>query len=81
MVRVLFKKLRGCHGQQEGKTIWVNLATRANPGHTFIHEQLHLKNPTWSETRVRKETTAIWKKLDVKQRLKVYKKLFRGGKK
>ena len=48
------------------------------PHHTFIHERLHIENPSWSESKVRRETTKVWKKMTWKDKAEVLKLLGSG---
>lgn len=84
---VFFKKLRDksgyIHGLCTENRIYINLMTNTSPARTYIHELLHLRHPEWSETRVEKQESVMWNKMDTRKRFNVYKKLFsrrfRGG--
>lgn len=47
------------------RTIWVD-PREPWPAHTLLHELIHVENPSWSESRVIRETARRWKKLDWK---------------
>jgi len=47
-------------GMQQGRTLWVDPRSH-QPARILLHEQIHLDNPSWSETRVRRETARRWR--------------------
>jgi hypothetical protein len=47
---------------QQGRTVWVDPRDDAAPK-TLLHELIHLENPAWSETQVRRETTREWRRM------------------
>ena len=63
-VRIILAPL-GRHyarGMQQGRTVWVD-PRMPWPAHTLLHETIHLANPSWSETRVQRETARRWKRM------------------
>lgn len=81
-MKIVFKKLRGhnetVYATYDSGVITIDLSKRANPAHSYIHEKLHLKyGDNMSETQVKAETARIWKSLSIKERLKVYRELFK----
>lgn len=44
-------------------------------GMTIYHEELHRKNPSWTEKKVRKQEKSGWKKLSPAQKKSYYSKL------
>lgn len=52
---------------QQGRTLWVDPRSVA-PHRILFHEQIHLTNPTWSETRVRRETARRWARMTWKEK-------------
>jgi hypothetical protein len=42
---------------------------------TFLHEKLHIENPSWSETAVRKETARRWKAMGWREKALLVKEL------
>lgn len=53
---------------------------RLDPRHhfialTYLHEKIHIENPSWSETTVRKETANRWKKMTWQEKAKLIKEL------
>ncbi len=44
-------------------------------GKTIYHEELHRKNPKWTEKKVRKQEKIGWDKLTPKQKAKYYSKI------
>ena len=81
--QIEFRRIHNDHGKEDyglsdfnKKKIYINLLTNANPVHTYIHEILHLEHEDWSEIKVVKETTHIWKNMGMKERFELFKKLF-----
>lgn len=82
--RVVFKRLpKDALGQsyidEKVDIIELDLAKhdRTNIARTYVHEQLHLAHPEWSETKVLREERRIWKAMSTKQKLAVYRRIFR----
>ena len=63
-------------GMAQGRTIWVD-PRRPWPGHTLLHELIHVENPGWSETKVRQETTARWRRMGWREKAELLRLL--GG--
>lgn len=63
-VRIILAPLarHGARGMQQGRTVWVDPRTPW-AHHTLLHELIHLDNPSWSETRVRRETASRWRRM------------------
>ena len=63
-VRIILKPLGrdGAWGMQQGRTLWVDPRS-PYPVRILLHEQIHLENPCWSETRVRRETASRWRRM------------------
>lgn len=63
-LRIIFAPLkrhnaRGMSAPSD-RTLWVD-PRLPWPAHTLLHEMIHIENPSWSETRVRKETARRWR--------------------
>lgn len=56
--------------------IKIDLKRHTNPIHTYVHEQIHLNHPDWTETRVLRQERLIWKKLTHKEIFLLGKRLF-----
>lgn len=54
------------------RTVWVD-PRKPWPAHTLLHELLHVRHPSWSETRVRKETARRWKKMSAREKARLLK--------
>src|SRR5512143_29408 len=52
----------GAHAMQQSRTIWVDPRGR-HPHLYLLHELIHLSNPAWSETQVRRETAREWRRM------------------
>ena len=63
-VRVILAPLgrHNAHGMQQSRTVWVDPRTQCPP-RILLHELLHLDNPSWSETRVKRETGRRWRRM------------------
>lgn len=57
----------GAHGHALQRTIWVD-PRQPWPAHTLLHEMIHVENPSWSETAVRRETTRRWRRMTWQQK-------------
>lgn len=44
-------------------------------GETFLHEQIHIENPSWSERSVEEETKRRWNKMTWKDHARLWKLL------
>lgn len=68
-IRIILAPLRrhNARGMQQGRIVWVD-ARCPWPHHTLLHELIHLDNPSWSETRVERETARRWKRMSWRQR-------------
>lgn len=68
-VRIILAPL-GRHyawGMQQSRTVWIDPRT-LSPHRILLHELIHLDNPSWSETRVRRETARRWKRMTWKSK-------------
>lgn len=74
-VRVILAPLarHGARGMQQGRTIWVDPRTPW-PHHTLLHECIHLDNPSWSETRVTRETTRQWRRMGWREKAELLRR-------
>jgi hypothetical protein len=50
----------------------------AYPARVLLHELLHLRNPSWSESKVYKETNRLWAQLTWKEKGRLYQALGKG---
>lgn len=80
-ITILFGHLpEGKYGEtlygEDWSVIQIDLCKPVNPAQTYLHELIHIKHPDWSETKVRKAETRIWKKLTQQERFGLYKELF-----
>lgn len=68
-IRIILAPLarHNARGMQQGRTVWIDPRTPW-PHHTLLHEQIHLENPSWSETRVRLETSRRWARMGWRER-------------
>jgi hypothetical protein len=76
--RVEFKRLpRFIYGECDGEKITIDLKKKAPVGHTYLHEKIHSIFPEWSETKVIQMTAKIWKRMTQRERLALYREMFR----
>lgn len=54
----------------------IDLKRNANPIRVYLHELLHLKHPSWSESRILKAERKIWKRMTHEQVFRLGKRLF-----
>lgn len=74
-VRIIFAPLAGRlglgaglgRGKAEGRVVYVD-PRKPWPAHTLLHELLHVRHPSWSETRIRRATAARWKRMGWRER-------------
>lgn len=83
-IRVIFAPLqreapRGhkLFGQAQGRTIWLD-PRQPHICQTYLHEKLHIEHPSWSETKVRKETAIRWRRMTWREKAKLVKELAHG---
>jgi hypothetical protein len=62
------------HGTAQQRTIHID-PRHHYPVLTYLHERLHVENPSWSETRVRRETAHRWKRMHWREKAKLLKEL------
>ena len=62
---------------QQGRTIWVDPRDPV-AAQTLLHEITHLDNPSWSETRVRRETAARWRRMHWREKAELLR-MFGGA--
>lgn len=65
----------GAHGASEGINIWFDPRSRANLCRTIVHEILHVEHPTWTESKVRRETKKILDKMTWIEQAKLLRKV------
>ena len=61
-------------GTANGRTIRLD-PRQSNILSTYLHERLHVLHPSWSETRVRQETTRRWRRMTWIEKAKLLKEL------
>lgn len=66
-------------GRVKGCAVPADRTIRLDPRYphilnTFVHELLHVKHPNWSETRVRKQTTKLLRRMTWKQKAALFKR-------
>jgi hypothetical protein len=63
---------------QQGRVVWID-PTMPWPHHTLLHERLHMDNPSWCETRVRRETARLWRRMGWREKAEVLRLFCRAG--
>lgn len=80
IARILFAPLRHRYrgmitdGEVGARTIRIDPRIQY-PIRVLLHEYLHILHPSWSETRIQRETSRQWVKLTWKQKAALYQKL------
>lgn len=64
-------------GMAQGRTIWVD-PRPPWPAHTLLHELIHLEQPAWSETHVKRETTVRWRRMTWQEKAELLRLLGRA---
>jgi hypothetical protein len=75
--KLVFKPLAGLHGEISADTVCLDPRRNAL-ANTLVHELFHAARPLWSENRVRKETSKLWRAATWQQRALVYKAMGKG---
>jgi len=57
-------------GEAYRRTAWID-PRATHPTKILFHELLHIRYPSWSETRVKYETARRWRKTNWKQRARL----------
>ena len=65
---------KGWSGERVARTIKIDPRV-PHVGHTLLHELTHVRHPSWSETRVVRETARLWKRMTWKQKADLYRLL------
>lgn len=74
-VKIVFRPTPGRHGAiLADNTMELDPRSHSPLAHTILHELLHALKPLWSETRVRRETTRLWRGATWQQKAALYKK-------
>lgn len=77
-VRIIFKPLGREHSLGQAslgeRTIWIDPRGKW-PAHTLLHELLHVRHPSWTEWRVKRETARQWKRMGWREKARLLKML------
>lgn len=78
-VRVVFKRLPERtvgYSIKDSRTIEIDLRSVVNPVKVFVHECIHLLEPTWNEKKVLQAESKVWRKTSRYDRYRLAKKLY-----